>query len=80
MNRRRLLQSLALAGGQSASAQPALEVNVLGNVAAAHGANLSDARLRVLKPVLDRRLAQLRALRDFEFDDGVEPTQGILGR
>ena len=36
--------------------------------------------LRVVKPVLDNRRSQLRALRDFEVDDSVAPTQGILDR
>jgi hypothetical protein len=78
VNRRRLLQSLALAGGQRATAQTAIEMDALRNVAGTHGANLSDARLRIVKPMLERRLVNLQALRNFEFDDSVAPTQGIL--
>jgi hypothetical protein len=36
-----------------------------------HGTKLRDERLRALKPVLERRLTQLRALRDFEVDDAI---------
>jgi len=81
VSRRRLLQSLALTGGYSTAAEgaePVIALEVLRNVSAAHGANLSDDRLRVVQPVLERRLPQLRALRDFEVDDTVAPTQGIL--
>jgi len=53
-------------------------LDALRNVSAAHGINLSDDQLRVVKPVLEHRLPQLRALRDFEVDDAVAPTQGIL--
>ena len=78
---RRLFQSLALAGGCGVAAEGAesgITLDVLRNVSAAHGTNLSDDRLRVVKPVLEHRLPQLRALRDFEVDDAVAPTQGIL--
>ena len=81
VSRRRLFQSLALSGGYSAAAggaEPAITLDVLRSVSAAHGTHLSDERLRVLKPVLENRLPQLRALRDFEVDDTVAPTQGIL--
>ena len=81
VSRRRLFQSLALGSGYSAAAvgaEPAITLDVLRSVSAAHGINLSDERLRVLKPVLEHRLPQLRALRDFEVDDTVAPTQGIL--
>ncbi len=81
VSRRRLLQSFALAGGYGTAAEgaePALPLEVLRHVSAAHGANLSDDRLRVVQPVLERRLPQLQALRDFELDDTVEPTPGIL--
>ena len=83
VSRRRLLQSLALAGGYSTAAEgadPAIALDVLRNVSAAHGTNLSDDRLRVVKPVLEHRLPQLRALREFEIDDTVAPTQGILDK
>ncbi len=83
VSRRRLLQSLALTGGYGTAAEgaePAIALDVLRNVSAAHGTNLSDNRLRIVKPVLERRLPQLRALRDFEIDDSVAPTQGILDK
>ena len=81
VSRRQLFQSLALTGGYSTAAggaEPAITLEVLRDVSAAHGTNLSDDRLRVVKPVLEHRLSQLRALRDFEVDDTVAPTQGIL--
>jgi hypothetical protein len=83
VSRRRLFQSLALTGGYSAGAEgaeTAIALDVLRHVSAAHGTNLSDDRLRVVKPVLEHRLPQLRALRDFEIDDNVPPTQGILDK
>jgi hypothetical protein len=83
VSRRRLLQSLALTGGYTTAAEgaePAISLDVLRSVSAAHGTNLSDDRLRVVKPVLEHRLPQLRALRDFEIDDSVAPTQGILDK
>jgi hypothetical protein len=83
VNRRRLFQSLALIGGYSktaAGAEPAITLEALRNVSVAHGTNLSDDRLRVVKPVLEHRLPQLQAFRNFEVDDSVEPTQGILDK
>jgi hypothetical protein len=76
VSRRRLFQSLALTAGGSMAAEVSLEA--LRSVSAAHGANLSDDRLQVVKPVLENRLPQLQALRDFEIDDSVGPTHGIL--
>ena len=81
VNRRQVLQSLALTGAYNTvagGAESALTLDVLRNVSAAHGSNLSDERLRVLKPVLENRLRRLQAVRDFEVDDSVAPTQGIL--
>jgi|SRR5271154_6145234 len=78
VSRRRLLQSAALTAGYATAAETGLTLEALRDVSAAHGANLSDDRLRVLKPVLENHLPQLRALRDFEIDDTVAPTQGIL--
>lgn len=82
-SRRRVMQSLALAGGAAieAPAQPqppaaasaAPSMDALRAVAEAHGLRLSDERLRILQPVLARRTAQLRPLREFEIDDRVEP-------
>ena len=82
VSRRRLFESLALIGGCSAGAdgaQAAITLEVLRNVSAAHGTNLSDDRLRVVQPVIEHRLPQLQAFRDFEVDDAIAPTQGILG-
>lgn len=79
--RRRLLQGLAVAGSleMAANAQPAkLSLDVLRNVSMVHGSNLSDSRLQILMPALERRLRGLQALRSFEFDDAVGLTQGIL--
>jgi hypothetical protein len=78
VSRRRVLQALALTGTAAEGAEQGLSVDALRHVSAAHGTNLSDDRLRVVQPVVDRRLTQLRALREFEFDDAVEPTEGIL--
>jgi hypothetical protein len=83
VSRRRLVQSLALTGACNRlveGAEPPITVEVLRNVSAAHGSNLTDDRLKVIAPVLESRLARLQALRDFEVDDGVAPTQGILLR
>jgi hypothetical protein len=76
VSRRRLIQSLALTAGCCEGAGPALSLDALRQVSAFQGTNLSDDRLRVLKPVLERRLADLRALRDFEIDDSVAPVHG----
>jgi hypothetical protein len=56
-----------------------MSLDLLRGASAAHGINLADDRLRVLQPVLEKSLPQMRALRDFEIDDAVAPTQGILG-
>jgi hypothetical protein len=83
VSRRRLLGSLALTVGCSATvegAEPTLSLDALRNVSAANGTNLNGDRLRVIKPVLEQRLPQLRALRDFAVDDAVAPTQGILNK
>ena len=82
VNRRRLIQSLALTGACNRlveGAEPPMTLESLRNVSAAHGSNLSDDRLRVVAPVLKSRLARLQLLREFELDDAVAPTQGILG-
>jgi hypothetical protein len=83
VSRRRLFQSLALTGGYNTvvgGAEPTITLDVLRNVSAAHGSNLSDDRLRIVEPVIKQRGARLLALRDFEVDDSVAPTQGILDR
>lgn len=81
--RRRLFQYLALTGGYSAAAEgaePAITLDVLRDVSALHGANFTDDRLRVVKPVLEHLLPEWRALRDFEIRATVAPTQGILDK
>ena len=83
VSRRRLVQSLALTGVCNRlveGAEPPITVEVLRNVTAAHGTNLSDDRLRIVAPVLKSRLGRLQALRDFEVGDAVAPTRGILDR
>jgi hypothetical protein len=61
-------------------AESEISLDALRQVAAVHGTNLSDDRLRVVKPVLEQRHPHLQALRDFAVDDTVAPTQGILDR
>ncbi|MCC6341228.1 MAG: hypothetical protein IT166_03460 [Bryobacterales bacterium] len=80
MKRRRLLQSLACAVpvGAGAQASPASPLEALRILAAAHGMNLGENRLRALLPVLESRAPRLRSLREMEIDDQVAPTQGIL--
>ena len=76
-NRRHLLQYFALTAAYSplATAQdPATTIEALRQVSTAHGVNLTDARLLVLKPVLEQRKVQLRVLRDFQIDDSITPT------
>ncbi len=82
-DRRRVLQSLALTAGGIQSvegAEPAITLDALRNASAASGTNLGDDRLRVIRPVLEQRLSQLQALRDFEVGDDVEPTPGIASK
>ena len=83
VSRRRLFQSLAITAGYGVAAEgaePAITLDVLRDVSAVHGTNLSDDRLRVVKPVLEHNLPQLQTLRDFEVDATVAPTQGILDK
>ena len=81
VSRRLLFRSLALTAGTSVAVEAGestITLEALRNVSAAHGTNLSDDRLRVVQPVLESRIAQVQALRDFEIDDSVAPTHGIL--
>jgi hypothetical protein len=84
INRRRLIQTFVLTGGACnklvKGAEPTISVEVLRNVSAVHGSNLSDERLQIVAPALQSRVARLQALRDFEVDDRVPPTHGILDR
>ena len=82
ISRRRIFQSLALVGGPSTAEEgqePVEGLDALRHVSAANGINLSDERLRVVKPVLEHRKVQVQALRDFDVDDSVAPTQGGHG-
>ena len=83
IDRRRLFQSLALTVCYSKAgkgAEPEITLNVLRDVSTLYGTNLSDDRLRVVKPVLEQRLSQLQLIRDFEFDDTIAPTEGVLDK
>jgi len=83
VSRRRLFQSIALAGATSIeteAAGTAISLDALRSISTANGTNLNDERLRIVQPVLESRLPQVQALRDFPFDDAVAPTQGILDK
>jgi len=82
VSRRRLVQSLALTGAcnrMAHGAEPPTNLEALRNVSALNGSSLSDDRLRVVAPVLRNRLARLQTLRDFELEDRVAPTSGVMG-
>ena len=79
--RRRLLQAVALAGvpDTTLDAQDAaVTVEALRGASLLNGKRVPDNRLEVVKPLIERRQDQLEALRKFEVDDLVGPTQGIL--
>jgi hypothetical protein len=84
INRRRMFQALA-AGGASGGAAGAdaagagISIEVLRNVSEVHGTGLTDDRLRVLRPVMERHGVRLRALRELEVPDSVLPTQEAGG-
>src|SRR5881394_2998841 len=78
LSRRSLARSLALGGGLAGQASAQQSSNDLGIVAAAHGVNLSEERGRVLRPVMERRKTQLKALRDFDVKDSVGINNGRL--
>ncbi len=81
LNRRRLFQYAALTGGYSTAAkgaEPAITLAILRDVSTLHGANLTDDRLRVLRPVLGQVLSRWRELRAFEVPPTTAPTQGTL--
>jgi hypothetical protein len=81
VNRRQLFRSLALTAACSTTvegAETALSLDILRNVSRVNGTDFTDDRLRVIKPVLEQHLAQLKVFRAFEVVDGVAPTQGIL--
>jgi len=66
--------------GTADAAETETSLDALRHVSAAHGVNLTDERLRVVKPVILQRLPQLLALRNFEIDDAVSPTPGIIDK
>ena len=70
VNRRQLFWSALLYGPAAAAQNPA-------EAAAANGLTLSEERLRLIKPIVDRRRAQLQALRDFPIDDSTLPRHGF---
>jgi hypothetical protein len=67
------MQSLAFTGGIAEAAQADNSIEALRQVSLAHGSNLTDDRLRVIKPAVEAKLAALRALREAKVDDAVEP-------
>ena len=85
-SRRRLLQTLSLVAAQNTVAcrQPDQERNfsieVLRNVSTMHGSRLTDERLEAIRPVLERQLSQLDAVRRFELDERVEPATVFLAK
>lgn len=81
LNRRRLFQYAALAGGYRSAAdgaEPAITLAILRDVSTLHGAHLTDARLRVVRPVIEHVLSGRRELRAFEVPATTAPTPGIL--
>ena len=78
-SRRRLFQYFAVsaAGSHAAEISAPATIDSLRAVSQAHGTKLSEQRLNVLKPVLEQRKVQIQALREFEIDDSVAPTQSI---
>ena len=64
--------------GVATGAEAAVSIEELRGASAVHGTGLSEERLRVTRPVLEQRMAKVKALRDFVLDDSVAPTQGIL--
>lgn len=78
-----MLKTFGLAGAfyrPSAAQDSAVTTDALRSVSNFHGTNLPDDRLQVVKPVLERRSSQVRALRDFELDDSVAPVPGPLAK
>lgn len=81
LNRRRLFKYAVLAGGYTSTAdgaEPAITLTVLRDVSMLHGADLTDDRLRVLRPVLEQTLSRWQELRAFEVSATTGPTPGIL--
>jgi len=72
--RRRMLPAMGLAAIAPAQMQESsLTPQALHGAAQLRGEPLAADRLRVLQPVLDRRRAQLKPLRDFVVGDAISP-------
>lgn len=76
VGRRELL--LAFAGGTAVQGEP-VQVSPWRAAGQVFGVRIREGRWRVLQPVLERRAAQLAALRGFRVAEGVEPVQGVEG-
>lgn len=75
LGRRKALRAMLLAGpaaGAAAQGQ-AGSLEAVKNLAAMQGAPLSEERLRAIQPAVERRLAQVRALREAPIDGRTEP-------
>lgn len=78
-SRRRLLQALGLAaahqtlscGGADQPGQ--LDLETLRAASALQANPLDGGRLQIVRPAVERNLAQIEAVRAFEFDDQTEP-------
>ena len=85
LSRRRLLQTLTLVAGQSTLAGQAgqerkLSIEVLRGVSTVHGNSLSDERLEKIRPILERQLPHLEAVRRFDLEEKVEPATVFLAK
>ena len=81
VTRRRLFGALAVTfgyGQAGRAADPEISLEALRNVSTFDGIKLRDERLRVITKVLRERLSRLETFRNFEIDDAVAPTPGIL--
>jgi hypothetical protein len=84
--RRRILQAVALVAAQNTIAcnetggEHAFSIEALRGAANAHGTGLTDRRLEIIRPAVERNLAQIEALRGFDLDDAVEPATTFLAK
>ena len=85
-SRRRLLQALTVAAAQTTVAcrqtsdEARLSVEALRGASVMHGRSLSDERLEVIRPELERQLTQLEAVRNFDLEESVEPATLFLAK
>ena len=85
-SRRRLLQTLSLVAAQGTVAcrqtdqERRFSIEVLRNVSTMHGSRLTDERLEVIKPALERQFSRLEAVRRFELDERIEPATVFLAK